>query len=184
MAWWTRQSARSPDQVSCLTPRAKLTYVLVGMFPRNPKGGKRKLRKARPTSGALATRGSPRGLQTGFSECQPGCNWGQQGSLYHHFGSKEAWGYAMVERSLPPGLRGHWVRHLENGRDRMDASIGIVQGLSVRPAVVRRGCCANSLAQELFPIDAGFREKTVMKAGIMSIVGWLGSVRAPNKRTG
>jgi hypothetical protein len=37
--------------------------------------------------------------------------------------------------------------------------IGIVQGLSVRPEDVHGGCRLNNLAQEMSPLDAGFRKR-------------------------
>ena len=45
------------------------------------------------------------------------------------------------------------------GKDPIDALIGIVQGISVRPEDVRGGCPLNNLAQEMFPLDAGFRKR-------------------------
>jgi hypothetical protein len=40
--------------------------------------------------------------------------------------------------------------------------IGIVQGISVRPEDVRGGCALNNLAQEMSPLDAGFRKRLSM----------------------
>jgi TetR/AcrR family transcriptional regulator, transcriptional repressor for nem operon len=118
------------------------------------------------------------------------------------------------------------------------ALIGIVQGIPIRPEDVWGGCSLNNPAQEMPPLDAGFRKRLeiifhawreavasvlregethgtvrrnvepadaaglliamvegyaslaknardakMMKAGIRNIVGWLRSLRAPNKRT-
>ena len=161
-----------------------------------------------------------------------------KGALYHHFGSKEALGYAIVEEIIAPDNRGQWLRPLQNAKNPIDTLIGIVQGLSVRPEVVRGGCPLINLAQEMSPLDEGFRQRLatifrdwqdgiaaalldgqrhgrvrrdldpaqaaglliamvegygslaknaqdakVMKTGIRNIVGWLQSLRAPNKRT-
>jgi TetR/AcrR family transcriptional repressor of nem operon len=82
-----------------------------------------------------------------------------KGALYYHFDSKEALGYAVVEEIITPDLRGTWVRPLQGDKDPIDALIGIVQGLSVRPEDVRGGCPLNNLAQEMSPLDAGFRKR-------------------------
>lgn len=82
-----------------------------------------------------------------------------KGALYYHFGSKEALGYAIVNQIIAPDVRGKWLRPLQNGKDPIDALIGIVQGSSVRPENVRSGCPVNNLAQEMSPLDAGFRKR-------------------------
>jgi AcrR family transcriptional regulator len=82
-----------------------------------------------------------------------------KGALYYHFESKDALGYAIVEEIIGPDVRGIWVRPLQMGKDPIDALIGIVQGLSVRPEDVRGGCPLNNLNQEMSPLDAGFRKR-------------------------
>jgi AcrR family transcriptional regulator len=82
-----------------------------------------------------------------------------KGALYYHFQSKEALGYAVVEEVIAPDVRGTWLRPLQSVKDPIDALIGIVQGISVRPEVVRGGCPLNNLAQEMSPLDAGFRKR-------------------------
>src|ERR1700690_2422511 len=82
-----------------------------------------------------------------------------KGALYYHFKSKEALGYAVVEEVIAPDVRGVWLRPLQRAQDPIDALISIVQGLSVRPEDVRGGCSLNNLAQEMSPLDAGFRKR-------------------------
>jgi AcrR family transcriptional regulator len=82
-----------------------------------------------------------------------------KGALYHHFDSKEALGYAIVEEVIGPDLRAKWLRPLLKGKDPIDTLIGIVQGESVRPEDVRGGCPLNNLAQEMSPLDEGFRKR-------------------------
>jgi TetR/AcrR family transcriptional regulator, transcriptional repressor for nem operon len=82
-----------------------------------------------------------------------------KGALYYHFDSKEALGHAVVEEVIAPDNRGTWVLPLESVKDPIDALIGIVQGISVRPEDVRGGCRLNNLAQEMSPLDAGFRKR-------------------------
>jgi TetR/AcrR family transcriptional repressor of nem operon len=81
------------------------------------------------------------------------------GALYYHFDSKEALGYAIVEEVIAEQHRGTWLRPLLRGKDPIDALIGIVQGISVRPDVVRGGCPLLNLAQEMSPLDEPFRKR-------------------------
>ena len=82
-----------------------------------------------------------------------------KGALYYHFDSKEALGYAVVEEVISPDVRGTWVRPLQSVEDPIEALISIVQDLSVRPEDVCGGCQLNNLAQEMSPLDAGFRKR-------------------------
>ena len=82
-----------------------------------------------------------------------------RGALYHHFSSKEGLGYAIVEEIIAPDNRGQWLRPLENCEDPIEALIGTVQELSVQPEAVRGGCPLINLAQEMSPLDAGFRQR-------------------------
>jgi TetR/AcrR family transcriptional regulator, transcriptional repressor for nem operon len=82
-----------------------------------------------------------------------------RGALYHHFGSKEALGYAIVEEIIAPDTHGQWLLPLQNCEDPIDALIGAVQELSVQPEAVRGGCPLLNLAQEMSPLDAGFRQR-------------------------
>jgi AcrR family transcriptional regulator len=82
-----------------------------------------------------------------------------KGALYYHFDSKEALGYAVVEDVIAPDVHGKWVRPLQSGKDPIDSLIGAVQRIPVRPVDVRGGCQLNNLAQEMSPLDAGFRKR-------------------------
>jgi AcrR family transcriptional regulator len=82
-----------------------------------------------------------------------------KGALYYHFKSKEALGYAIVEEIIAPDVRAKWLRPLQRGKDPIDALIGRVQRISVRPEDVRGGCQLNNLAQEMSPLHAGFRKR-------------------------
>ena len=82
-----------------------------------------------------------------------------KGALYYHFKSKEALGYAVVEEVIAPDVHGKWVRPLQSVKDPIDALIGAVQRIPVRPEDVRGGCSLNNLAQEMSPLHAGFRKR-------------------------
>jgi len=82
-----------------------------------------------------------------------------KGALYYHFKSKEELGYTVVEEVIASNVRSTWVRPLQSGKDPIDALIGAGQRIPVRPVDVRGGCQLNNLAQEMSPLDAGFRKR-------------------------
>jgi AcrR family transcriptional regulator len=82
-----------------------------------------------------------------------------KGALYYYFDSKEALGHAVVDEIIAPDVHGKWVHPLQGGNDAIHALIGAVQRIPVRPADVRGGCQLNNLAQEMSPLDAGFRKR-------------------------
>jgi len=82
-----------------------------------------------------------------------------KGALYHHFGSKEALGYAIVEEVVAALPRDKWLRPLQGGKDPIDALIDIVQATSVRPKDVQGGCPLANLAQEMSLLDEQFRKR-------------------------
>ena len=85
-----------------------------------------------------------------------------KGALYYHFDSKEALGHAIIEEVIGPGVRTKWLRPLLKGNDPIDTLIDIIQSESVRPEDVRGGCPLNNLAQEMSPLDEGFRKRLAM----------------------
>jgi TetR/AcrR family transcriptional repressor of nem operon len=82
-----------------------------------------------------------------------------KGALYHHFDSKEALGYTVVEEVIAPDVHGKWVGPFRSVKDPISALIDAVQSIPVRLADVRGGCQLNNLAQEMSPLDAGFRKR-------------------------
>jgi TetR/AcrR family transcriptional regulator, transcriptional repressor for nem operon len=104
-----------------------------------------------------------------------------KGALYHHFKDKEALGYAVVEEILTEITSAKWLRPLENAKDPVDALIGIVQSTSLRPEHVRCGCPVNNLAQEMSPLDEGFRSRLAKVFGDWQ-EGMATALRAGQKR--
>jgi TetR/AcrR family transcriptional repressor of nem operon len=140
-------------------------YILVGMLTarKNSKPGATRLRDPERTRERLLQAAFREVYRSGFQSASldtilaaAGVT---KGALYYHFGSKEALGYAVVEEVIGPDLRGKWLRPLQRGKDPIDTLIGIVQGESVRPEDVRGGCPLNNLAQEMSPLDEGFRKR-------------------------
>src|SRR5579863_8365522 len=85
-----------------------------------------------------------------------------KGALYYHFDSKEALGYAVADEVIGPDVHGKWVRPFQGVKDPIAALIGAVQRIPVRLVDVRGGCQLNNLAQEMSPLDAGFRKRLAM----------------------
>ena len=83
-----------------------------------------------------------------------------KGALYYHFDSKEALGYAVVDEVIADITRDKWLHPLRSPTNPVDTLVAIVQSTSVKPQDLQRGCPLNNLAQEMSPIDEGFRRRT------------------------
>ncbi len=82
-----------------------------------------------------------------------------KGALYHHFESKEALGYAIVDEIIAKLVRDRWLHPLLSDGQSIDILIGIILGLPTRPADVRESCPLLNLAQEMSPLDEQFRKR-------------------------
>lgn len=83
-----------------------------------------------------------------------------KGALYHHFGSKKDLGYAVVDEVIGDVMAGRW--EAAGGLDDPIAAIGatLLGSLEeVAPRYLECGCPLNNLAQEMSPIDEGFRTR-------------------------
>src|SRR5271169_6592645 len=69
-----------------------------------------------------------------------------KGALYHHFESKEALGYAIVEEIIAKTVRDRWLSPMLSSGQPIDILIGIVRGTPVGPEEIRSGCPLLSLA--------------------------------------
>jgi TetR/AcrR family transcriptional repressor of nem operon len=162
-----RRVLKSPDfrrirfGLTLVIPR----YILVGMLAarKNPKRGATKLRDPERTRERLLQAAFREIYKSGFQSASldtilvsAGVT---KGALYYYFKSKQALGYAVVEEVIAPDNYAQWVRPLQSGKDPIDALIGAVRGIPVRPADVRGGCQLINLAQEMSPLDAGFRKR-------------------------
>jgi TetR/AcrR family transcriptional regulator, transcriptional repressor for nem operon len=82
-----------------------------------------------------------------------------KGALYHHFENKEALGYAIVDEVITGITLEKWVQPLQNPEDPIRALLEIVESTSLAPDDLRGGCPLNNLAQEMSPLDEGFRKR-------------------------
>jgi TetR/AcrR family transcriptional regulator, transcriptional repressor for nem operon len=85
-----------------------------------------------------------------------------KGALFHHFASKQELGYAVVDEIIHPILQERWIKPVANSADpiadlkrafRQFVKEDIASGHYVQ------GCPLNNLAQEMSPLDSGFRQR-------------------------
>jgi AcrR family transcriptional regulator len=86
-----------------------------------------------------------------------------KGALFHHFAGKQELGYAVVDEVIWPRFRATWIDPLEHSADpikdlqrqlRQVADEGPGDGMTLT-----QGCPVNNLAQEMSPLDEGFRRR-------------------------
>ncbi len=82
-----------------------------------------------------------------------------KGALYHHFGSKEALGHAIVDEIIAELVRDRWLHPLLGDGHPIDILIGIVRRMPSRPAALRESCPLLNLSQEMSPLDEQFRKR-------------------------
>jgi len=82
-----------------------------------------------------------------------------KGALYHHFDSKLALGYAVVEGPLRDYVNDWWLAPLEGKDDPLQAFAEVIAARLKKdiPQMLKLGCPLNNLAQEMAPVDDGFR---------------------------
>jgi TetR/AcrR family transcriptional regulator, transcriptional repressor for nem operon len=85
-----------------------------------------------------------------------------KGALYHHFESKEALGYAIVEEIIAKLFQDRWLSPMLGDGQPIDILIGIVRRLPGRPQDIRNSCPLLNLAQEMSPLDEQFRKRLEM----------------------
>src|SRR5436309_1243243 len=86
-----------------------------------------------------------------------------KGSFFHHFKSKTAFGYSIVEEVIAEMITAQWVHPLRDSADPLETiATEFERGVGVlrrqRPIL---GCPLNNLAQEMNPLDDGFRRRTL-----------------------
>lgn len=84
-----------------------------------------------------------------------------KGALYHHFPNKRALGYAVVDEVIRSTFDGMWLQPLKNAANPLQGLITVIEQLPdlKSPEILRYGCPLNNLAQEMSPLDEGFRKR-------------------------
>ncbi|MGH1536599.1 MAG: TetR/AcrR family transcriptional regulator [Gammaproteobacteria bacterium] len=82
-----------------------------------------------------------------------------KGALYHYFPTKLALGYAVVDEILAEQIQQMWVQPLLEADDPITAFKNVIMqsGNEISGEDIQCGCPLNNLAQEMAPIDEGFR---------------------------
>jgi AcrR family transcriptional regulator len=85
----------------------------------------------------------------------------KKGALYHHFSSKLELGYAVLEEIIGKLGKQIWVDPLVDFDNPLEAIINIFINLDNDGCWnFILGCPLNNIAQEMSPVDEGFRERT------------------------
>ncbi|MEN8178736.1 MAG: TetR/AcrR family transcriptional regulator [Pseudomonadota bacterium] len=86
-----------------------------------------------------------------------------KGALYHYFRSKKELGYAVLDEWIQPYLKSTWIEPLNNQTlppiERLKQTISQAAE-QLDEQEIQLGCPLNNLAQEMSPIDEGFRRRT------------------------
>lgn len=85
----------------------------------------------------------------------------KKGALYHHFSGKQALGYAVLEELIEKRITEIWIDPLATYDDPIAGLKTIFDnaGNIWKNGYFNLGCPLNNLAQEMSPIDEGFRER-------------------------
>ncbi|MCG7897916.1 MAG: TetR/AcrR family transcriptional regulator [Candidatus Thiodiazotropha lotti] len=84
-----------------------------------------------------------------------------KGALYHHFSSKQKLGYAVIDEIISQKLDREWLTPIQQPGHPIDVMIDVIQlaGQQITSQQIDQGCPLNNLAQEMSPIDPGFRQR-------------------------
>lgn len=85
-----------------------------------------------------------------------------KGALFHHFSGKQALGYAMVDEVLSPLLNQRWLAPLADTDDPLTSLQQCFRRYiaeDISGGNWSYGCPMNNLAQEMSPLDEGFRTR-------------------------
>lgn len=82
-----------------------------------------------------------------------------KGALYHHFPNKLELGYAVVDEVIAHRIDLSFIQPLQDFDNPIDGFIKLIQseGNSFSMTDIELGCPLTNLAQEMAPIDEGFR---------------------------
>jgi len=85
-----------------------------------------------------------------------------KGALFHHFEGKQALGYAVVDEVIEPILMSGWLASLAESTDpitELQRKFRTFVKADIDRGSWLQGCPLNNLAQEMSPLDDGFRSR-------------------------
>ena len=86
-----------------------------------------------------------------------------KGALYHHFPNKTELGYAVIDEVIAQRIHISFVKPLQDFENPIDGIIQLIQGSGDAFSLtdIELGCPLTALAQEMAPIDEGFRTRLI-----------------------
>jgi TetR/AcrR family transcriptional regulator, transcriptional repressor for nem operon len=85
-----------------------------------------------------------------------------KGALFHHFTGKNDLGYAVIEEVVRPQMKARWLDTMASSIDPIADVKRAMQSFAqeaVEKGGIAHGCPLNNLAQEMSPLDEGFRKR-------------------------
>lgn len=85
-----------------------------------------------------------------------------KGALFHYFENKNALGYAVLDEVIGPLGRQRWIEPIQQSSDPLSEIQGTLRAHmqeDMESGHYRLGCPLNNLAQEMSPLDEGFRKR-------------------------
>jgi len=84
-----------------------------------------------------------------------------KGGLYHHFANKQELGYSVLDEVIRDTIYTVWIKPLSDTDDPITVLKTIIatSGEEITQDDVSLGCPLNNLAQEMSPIDDGFKNR-------------------------
>jgi len=85
----------------------------------------------------------------------------KKGAMYHHFPSKQVLGYAVLEERIQQRITTLWIEPLKDYPDPLEGIYKLYVKLDTvwSDDFFNLGCPLNNLAQEMSPLDEGFRSR-------------------------
>jgi AcrR family transcriptional regulator len=85
-----------------------------------------------------------------------------KGALFHHFAGKQELGYAVLDEVIGPLLQQRWLSPLADSPDPIAALKKAFREFvktDIESGSFIQGCPLNNMAQEMSPLDSGFRQR-------------------------
>jgi TetR/AcrR family transcriptional regulator, transcriptional repressor for nem operon len=85
-----------------------------------------------------------------------------KGAVFHHFDGKNDLGYAVVDEVIQPEMKTRWFDLLAKSNDPIADLKRVFRQYrteEIRKGRLVQGCPLNNLAQEMSPLDEGFRKR-------------------------
>lgn len=86
-----------------------------------------------------------------------------KGALYHHFANKTELGYAVIDEVISQRIHLSFVKPLQSFENPVDGLVELIStsGDAFSLTDIQLGCPLTSLAQEMAPVDEGFRARLI-----------------------